>query len=142
MVPNHMESIQALADIYARLNRLDRASFYYGILFDRLSAPQEEPKALALYARFLKSFQQPPERVARYGLLLQKQSRTEEAIEQFMSAGMAFELSQKGDEALACFERIAQLDPENRERQVAAAELAERLGNGAAASRGYLRAGQ
>ena len=38
--------------------------------------------------------------------------------------------------------RIAQLDLENRERHIAVAELAERLGNNAAAARGYLRAGQ
>ena len=131
-----------MGDLYTLQNRPDRAAVYYGMLFDRFTAPREEPKALALYARFLKPHQQPPERVARYALLLQKQNRTEEAIEQFMSAALAFELSGKGDEALACFVRIAQLDPENRERHIAVAELAERLGNAPAAARGYLRAGQ
>jgi diguanylate cyclase (GGDEF)-like protein len=140
--PNHMESIQALGDLYTRQNQFDRASFYYGMLFDRFSAPREEPKALALYTRFLKPQHQPPERVARYALLLQKQNRTEEAIEQFMSAALAFELSSKGEDALTCFVRIAQLDPENRDRHIAVAELAERMGNAAAAARGYLRAGQ
>ena len=75
---------------------IDRAAVYYGMLFDRFTAPREEPKALALYTRFLKPHQQPPERVARYALLLQKQNRAEEAIEQFTSAAMAFELSRKG----------------------------------------------
>jgi diguanylate cyclase (GGDEF)-like protein len=140
--PNHMESIQALGDLYTRQHQSDRASFYYGMLFDRFSAPREEPKALALYTRFLKPHHQPPERVARYALLLQKQNRAEEAIEQFMSAALAFELSGKGDDALTCFVRIAQLDPENRDRHIAVAELAERMGNAAAAARGYLRAGQ
>jgi len=141
-VPNHLESIQALGDLYARQNRFDQAAIYYGILFDRFTSPRDEPKALALYARFLKPCQQPPERVARYALLLQKQNRPEEAIEQFMSAALAFELSGKGEDALACFAHIAQLDPENRDRHIAMAELAERLGNAAAAARGYLRAGQ
>jgi tetratricopeptide (TPR) repeat protein len=140
--PNHMESIQALGDLCTRQNQSDRAAFYYGMLFDRFTAPREEPKALALYSRFLKVHQQPPERVARYALLLQKQNRGEEAIEQFMSAAMAFELSGKGEDALTCFVRIAQLDPENRDRHVAVAQLAERMGNAAAAARGYLRAGQ
>ncbi len=141
-VPNHLESIQALGDLYTRQNQPALAAGYYANLFDKFNAPREEPKAIALYARFLKSTQQPPERVARYALLLQKQNRTEEAIEQFVSAALAFEFSGKADEALACFVRIAQLDPENRERHVAVAELAERSGNVAAASRGYLRAGQ
>jgi diguanylate cyclase (GGDEF)-like protein len=140
--PNHLESIQALGDLYTRQDQSDRAAFYYGMLFDRFTAPREEPKALALYTRFLKPHHQPPERVARYALLLQKQNRAEESIEQFMSAALAFELSGKRDDALTCFVRIAQLDPENRDRHIAVAELAERMGNSAAAARGYLRAGQ
>ena len=87
--PNHLESIQYLGDLYTMQNRPDQAAIYYGMLFDRFTAPREEPKALALYARFLKSQQQPPERVARYALMLQKQNRAEEAIEQFMSAADA-----------------------------------------------------
>jgi len=141
-VPNHMESIHAVADLYARLNQPDNAAIYYGMLFDRINTPREEPKALALYTRFLKSTQQPPERVARYALLLQKQNRTEEAIEQFTAAALAYEHSQRGEEALGCFVRISQMDPENRDRYIAVGELAERLGNAAAAARAYLRAGQ
>jgi diguanylate cyclase (GGDEF)-like protein len=140
--PNHLESIQSLGDLYTMQNRPDRAAVFYGMLFDRFTAPREELKALALYAHFLKPHQQPPERVARYALLLQKQNRPEEAIEQYMSAALAFELSGKGDDALTCFVRMAQLDPENRERHISVAEFAERLGNSPAAARGYLRAGQ
>ncbi len=141
-VPNHLESVQSLGDLYTMQNKPDRAAVYYGMMFDRFVTPREEPKALALYSRFLKSQQQPPERVARYALLLQKQNRTEEAIEQFTAAALAFELSGKGEDALSCFVRIAQLDPDTRERHIAVAELAERLGNQASAARAYLRAGQ
>jgi diguanylate cyclase (GGDEF)-like protein len=140
--PNNLEAIQSLGDLFTMQKRPDRAALYYGMLFDRLVAPREEPKAVALYVRFLKQQQQPPERVARFALLLQKQNRTEEAIEQFTAAAMAYELSGKGEDALACFVRITQLDPENRDRHIAVAELAERLKNNAAAARGYLRAGQ
>lgn len=140
--PNHLEAMQSLGDLFTMQNRPDRAAVYYGKLFDHLTGPREEPKALALYTRFLKSQQQPAERVARYALLLQKQGRAEEAIEQFTSAALAHELSGKGEDALTCFVRIAQLDSDNRDRHIAVAELAERLKNHAAASRGYLRAGQ
>src|SRR6202790_3345883 len=141
-IPGHVESLQALGDIYTRLGQPDRAGAFYGPVFDRLFEMREEPRALALYTRALKGGQQPPERMSRYALLLQKQNRAEEAIEQFTSAALAYELSGKGEDALACFVRIAQLDPENRDRHIAVAELAERLGNAAAAARGYLRAGQ
>ncbi len=140
--PDNLDAIQSLGDLYTMQKRPDRAAVYYGMLFDRFTAPRDEPKALALYTRFLKPQQQPPERVARYALLLQKQNRAEEAIEQFMSAALAFELSGKGEDALACFVRIAQLDSENRDRHVAVADMAERLGNITAAARGYLRAAQ
>jgi tetratricopeptide (TPR) repeat protein len=135
--PNHLESIQSLGDLLTIQNRSDQAAVYYGMLFDRYTGPREEAKALALYAHFLKPHQQPPERVARYALLLQKQNRPEEAIEQFTSAALAFELSGKGDDALTCFVRIAQLDPENRDGHIGVAEFAERLGNAPAAARGY-----
>lgn len=141
-VPNHLESIQSVGDLYARLNQNDQAATYYGMLFDRLTAPREEPKALALYTRFLKPTHQPPERVSRYALLLQKQNRTEEAIEQFTAAALAFEHSRRGEDALSCLVRISQMDSDNRDRFLAAAQLAERLGNAPAAARGYLRAGQ
>ncbi|MGH9594001.1 MAG: tetratricopeptide repeat protein, partial [Bryobacteraceae bacterium] len=74
--------------------------------------------------------------------MLQKQKRSDEAIDQFTSAALAFELSDKGEEALACLLHIAQIDPENRDQQIAVAEFAERLGKAEAAARGYLRAAQ
>jgi tetratricopeptide (TPR) repeat protein len=72
-VPNHTESIQALGDLFTLQDKAERAATYYGMLFDRLTAPREELKALALYSRFLKPHQHPPERVARYAHLLHKQ---------------------------------------------------------------------
>src|SRR5260370_42123254 len=63
VAPNHLETIQSLGDLHTIQNRTDRAASYYGILFDRFTAPREEPKALALYAHFLKQHRQTPERV-------------------------------------------------------------------------------
>jgi diguanylate cyclase (GGDEF)-like protein len=142
VAPGHLEAVQALADLYARLNEPERAAPYYGLLFDRLTNPGEELKAIALYGRFLKSVQQPPERVARYALLLQKQNRLEEAIEQYTAAAELFLARRKEEDALNCWERIAQLDPDNATRHLALGEFAERLGKMAVASRGFLRAGQ
>ncbi len=140
--PAQQEAIQALGDLHARLNEPERAALYYGLLFDRLTDPGEELKATALYARFLKAVPQPPERMARYALLLQKQNKVEEAIEQYTAAAEQFQARQKKEEALACWERIAQLDPDDPERHVALGEFGERLGNSAVAARGFLRAGQ
>ena len=141
-VPGHSDALQALGDLYTRLNQSDRAIKYYNMLFDRFFETHEENKALAIYTRALKGIQQPPERMARYALLLQKQNRPDEAIEQYSFASELFLARGNQEAALDCLERVAQLDPDNSERQVAIAEMAEQLGKNSIAARGLLRAGQ
>ncbi len=142
--PSHPEATQALGDLYARQEQPERAAVYYGMFFDLLIDPKEESKALAIYNRFLKnlSANQPPERIARYAFLLQKQNRTVEASEQYGKAAELFTLAGRDEDALFCWERIAQLEPENLSRQVKLAEAAEKGGRIALAARALLRAGQ
>src|SRR5262249_7003904 len=142
--PQHQEATQALGDLYARRDQPDRAAVYYGLLFDLLVEPREEIKALAIYNRFLRSgpVQQPPERIARYAFLQQKQNRPDEAIEQYTKAAEMFEEAGRVEDALFCRERTAQLAPENLGRQLKLAEAAEGLAKHALAARAFLRAGQ
>ncbi len=142
--PQHQEATQALGDLYARMDQPDRAAVYYGLLFDLLVEPKDETKALAIYNRFLRSGrgQQPPERIARYAFLQQKQNHPDEAIEQYTKAAELFTTGGREEDALFCWERIAQLDPENLSRQLRLAEAAERIGKTALAARAFLRAGQ
>src|ERR1700760_3122042 len=92
VAPQHQEATQALGDLYARMEQPDRAAVYYGMLFDLLVEPRDEIKALAIYNRFLRpaANQQPPERIARYAFLQQKQNRYDEAIEQYSRAAEMF----------------------------------------------------
>ena len=142
--PQHQEATQALGDLYARIDQADRAAVYYGMLFDLLVDPKDESKALAIYNRFLRSIpaQQAPERVARYAFLQQRQNRADEAIEQYNKAGELFVAAGRDEDALFCWERIAQLEPDNLARQIRLAEGAERLGKASLAARAFLRAGQ
>jgi len=142
--PQHQEATQALGDLYARIDQADRAAVYYGMLFDLLVDPKDETKALAIYNRFLRSIpaQQAPERVARYAFLLQRQNRADEAVEQYNKAGELFVAAGRDEDALFCWERIAQLEPDNLARQMKLAEGAERLGKNALAARAFLRGGQ
>ena len=107
--PQHQEATQALGDLYARMEQPDRAAVYYGMLFDLLVEPRDEIKALAIYNRFLRPspLQQPPERIARYAFLQQKQNRFEEAIEQYSKAAEAFTAASRTEDALFCLERVA-----------------------------------
>ncbi len=142
--PQHQEATQALGDLYARADQPDRASEYYGLLFDMLIEPRDESKALAIYNRFLRgaASPQPPERIARYAFLQQKQNRNDEAMEQYSKAADLFAEAGRQEDALFCLERTAQLDPENLTRQLRVAETAERLGKNALAAKAFLRAGQ
>ncbi|HVS74189.1 MAG TPA: diguanylate cyclase [Candidatus Acidoferrales bacterium] len=142
--PNHLEATQALGDLYARIEQPDRAAVYYGMLFDLLIEPRDETKALALYGRFLRSpsVQQPPERIARYGYLLQRQNRSEEAMEQFVRAAELFTGAGREEDALFCLERVAQLDPDNLARQLRLAEAAAHIRKDSSAARAFLRAAQ
>jgi diguanylate cyclase (GGDEF)-like protein len=142
--PQHQEATQALGDLYARMDQPDRAAVYYGLLFDLLIEPKDETKALAIYNRFLRGglSPQPPERIARYAFLQQKQNHPDEAIEQYNKAAELFAAANRDEDALFCWERIAQLDPENLGRQLRLAEGAERIGKNALAARAFLRAGQ
>src|SRR5262249_45818701 len=86
--------------------------------------------------------QQPPERIARYAFLQQKQNRADEATEQYNKAAELFAAAGRAEDALFCWERIAQLDPENLARQLKLAEPAEQVGQNLIAAGAYLRAGQ
>src|ERR1700751_3739217 len=141
-VPSNQEAVQALADIYTRLNEAALAAQYYGIQFDRLVETGDASRATAIFTRFLRSFSPPPDRLTQYAQQLQKQNRTGEAIEQFGAAAQLYQQQARDIEALACYESIALLDPENPGRHVILGELAERLGHRDIATRSYLRAGQ
>jgi diguanylate cyclase (GGDEF)-like protein len=141
--PQHQEATQALGDLYARTDQPDRAGVYYGLLFDMLVEPRDESKALAIYNRFLRgSAPQPPERIARYAFLQQKQNRNDEAMEQYSKAADLFAEAGRHEDALFCLERTAQIDPENLSRQLRVAETAERLSKNAVAAKAFLRAAQ
>ena len=142
--PQHQEASQALGDLYARTDQPERSAVYYAHLFDLLVDPKEETKALAIYNRFLRgnSVQQPPERMARYAFLQQRQNHGEEAIAQYTKAAELFTTAGRREDALFCWERIAQIDPGSMAQQLRLAEAAAELGKHALAARAFLRAGQ
>ncbi|HET9402541.1 MAG TPA: diguanylate cyclase [Candidatus Acidoferrales bacterium] len=140
--PGNPEAVQALGDLFTQKGDAQRAAQYYGMIFDRLIEPRDEAKAIALYSRYLKSFEQPAERQARYAILLHRQKKIPEAIENYSAAAERFLVRGKHDEALKCYELITELDPENSDRQINLAQLAEDRGRTDVAARAYVRAGQ
>jgi diguanylate cyclase (GGDEF)-like protein len=141
--PQNVEAAQMLGDLYSRLDHPDRAAVYYGHLFELLVDPRDESKAMAIYNRFLRNSltPQPPERIARYAFLQQKTNHPDEAIDQYIKAAELFSQANRTEDALFCWERTAQLEPDNLIRQLKVAETAAQLGKNALAARSFLRAG-
>ena len=141
-LPSNQEALQALADLYSRLNEPVRAAHYYGMQFDRLVEAGNTGMAMAVYTRFLKVVPQPPERLTRFAFLLQRQNKVGEAIEQYAAAAQSYRQQHDTAEALGCLQKIAQLDPENPARHVAAGELAQEFEKPEVAAHAFIRAGQ
>jgi diguanylate cyclase (GGDEF)-like protein len=140
--PSNQEALQALADIYTRLNEPAQAASYYAAQFDRLLEVGDLGKASVIFTRFLRPFPQPPDRLMRYATVLQRQNRGMEAIEHYSTAAELFDSQHRDIETLACRESIALLDSENPARHLALGEQAERLHHVDLATRSFLRAGQ
>ena len=136
------EAVQMLADLYARTGDLVQAGHFFGLQFDKLVESGDTARASAIFTRHLKTYPQPPSRLARYAFVLQKQNKTPEAIEFYSTAAQQFRDQNDLKSEFECLQRVAQLDPENPERQIHLAELAEKLGNAETAGRAYLRAAQ
>jgi len=140
--PSNSEAIQMLSDLYVRSGDLVQAANFYGLQFDRLAESGDVARASAIFARYLKSYPQPPSRLARYALLLQKQNKTTDAVEYYCSAAQKFHDQKDSKLEFECLQRVAQLDQENPARQVELAKLGEKLGNAEIAGRAFLRAAQ
>lgn len=140
--PGQPEAIQMLADLYVRAGDLVQAGHFFGLQFDKLVESGDTARASAIFTRHLKVYPQPASRLARYAFLLQKQNKTPEAIEFYSTAAQQFRDQNDLKSEFESLQRIAQLDPENPERQVHLGQLAEKLGNAETGSRAYLRAAQ
>ncbi|HXT74141.1 MAG TPA: diguanylate cyclase [Candidatus Angelobacter sp.] len=136
------EAVQMLADLYARTGDLIQAGHFFGMQFDKLVESGDTARASAIFTRHLKTYPQPASRLARYAFVLQKQNKTPEAIEFYSTAAQQFRDQKDSKSEFECLQKVAQLDPENPDRQTRLAELAEKLGNAETSGRAYLRAAQ
>jgi diguanylate cyclase (GGDEF)-like protein len=142
LAPDNLEALQSLGTVHIRQNDPERAAHYFGQQFEALLLGGDLAKASAVFSRFLRSTPQPPDRLMRYAVLLQQQTRPAEAVEQYEAAARLFKQARQNSEALTCLEKITQLDPENSTRYLSLAEMAESLGRADVAARAYMRAGQ
>ena len=90
LAPDNLEALQSLGTVYIRQNDAEPAAHYFGLQFEVLLQSGDLAKASAVYSRFLRSTTQPPDRLMRYAVLLQQQTRPAEAVEQYEAAARLF----------------------------------------------------
>jgi len=84
--PNNLDYLRLMGDLSVRGGKNEKALGYYGELFDKYCEKNDATRAVPLFRKSLQSVPQPPERVARLGLLLQRSRKNDEAAEAFRSA--------------------------------------------------------
>lgn len=140
--PRNPEHLRTLGDLLTRSDRASEAVHFYGLLFDRYAELNDARKAEALFRKSLKTTPQPPERTAKFGYLMQRLGKPDEALENYQAAADAFLSAGDEEGALGCYEKIATLDPDNVNVQIQVGELATRLRKNDIACKALLRAGQ
>jgi tetratricopeptide (TPR) repeat protein len=142
LAPDNLEALQSLGTVYIRQNDPEPAAHYFGLQFEALLQSGDLAKASAVFSRFLRGTPQPPDRLMRYAVLLQQQTRPPKPSSNTKLRAGSSSKQRQNSEALTCLEKITQLDPENSTRYLTLAEMAESLGRADVAARAYMRAGQ
>ena len=140
--PNNLDYLRLMGDLSVRGGKNEKALGYYGELFDKYCEKNDATRAVPLFRKSLQSVPQPPERVARLGLLLQRSRKNDEAAEAFRSA---LELFQKAGNAAGAFDalqRLAEIEAENAGTHIQLGEQATKQGKADVAAKAFLRAGQ
>src|SRR3989338_9205403 len=120
LAPQNLDYLRSMGDLSAKGGKSEQALGYYGELFDKYCEKNDATRAVPLFRKSLQGVPQPPERVARLGLLLQRSRKNDEAAEAFRSALDLFQQATKqgkADIAAKAFLRAGQLlRPENPDR--------------------------
>jgi len=141
-VPHNLDLLRTIADLTVRAGNRSEAVRYYGELFDKYGEKNDANKAIPLFRKNLQETPQPPERHAKLGHLLQRNGKSDEAVEAYNTAHDLFQKAGNASGIFECLDRLATLEPDNSARQLSLAEQANRMGKADVAARGYLRAGQ
>src|SRR3990167_1751727 len=85
LAPQNLDYLRSMGDLSAKGGKSEQALGYYGELFDKYCEKNDATRAVPLFRKSLQGVPQPPERVARLGLLLQRSRMNDEAAEAFRS---------------------------------------------------------
>ncbi len=131
---------QSAADLCVTLNRTADAARLTGELFDHEAAAGDGAKAAVTYKRLSRYGKPTVDQTFRFGQFIEKTNK-KEALEAFETSFQGLEAAGRKRDALAALGHLVGLDP-NFDRLRREGELAEEIGEAAAAAQAFLRAGQ
>ncbi|HKZ52557.1 MAG TPA: tetratricopeptide repeat protein, partial [Candidatus Acidoferrales bacterium] len=142
LAPQNLNLLRTLADLCVRAGQNDDAVHYYGQLFDKYAEKNDVSKGIPLFRKSLQGSPQPPERYDRLGRLLQGAKKTDEALEAYRTALDLYRKAGNAAGVLETLDRLAALEPDSADSQIALGEQATQMGKADLAAKAFLRAGQ
>ena len=110
LAPQNLDYLRSMGDLSAKGGKSEQALGYYGELFDKYCEKNDATRAVPLFRKSLQGVPQPPERVARLGLLLQRSRKNDEAAEAFRSALELFQKAGNAAGTLDALQRLAEIE--------------------------------
>src|SRR3989304_1590033 len=132
LAPQNLDYLRSMGDLSAKGGKSEQALGYYGELFDKYCEKNDATRGVP----------QPPERVARLGLLLQLSRKNDAAAEAFRSPLDLFQKAGNAAGTLDALQRLAEIETENADTHIKLGEQATKQGKADIAAKAFLRAGQ
>jgi len=142
LAPHNLDYLRSMGDLSVKGGKTEQGLKYYGELFDKYAEKNDTTRAVPLFRKSLQETPQPPERVARLGVLLQRSRKNDEAAEAFRSALDLYQKAGNAAGVLEVLQRLAEIETENADTHIQLGEQATKAGKADVAAKAFLRAGQ
>jgi len=127
--PSDLTVLNTVGDLYASLKRFEEAVTFFRQVGEKYASEGFVPRAIALYKKIVKLAPEDMEFVIKLGELYTQQGLYNDARSQFMLAAENHERGARIGEAIKCYQRILDLDPDNGAVLGRMAKLQKKAGN-------------
>jgi len=121
--PNDINTLNRIGDLYARIQRFEEAVDFFTQIAEQYTAEGFFVKAIAIYKKILKLDPARMEAYEQVADLYHKQGLVNEARTQYQVLADYYVRNQNAASAIAIYQKMAQLEPENPTYHVKLAEI-------------------
>jgi len=121
--PNDTNTLNRVGDLYARIQRIDEAVDFFSKIAEQYSAEGFFVKAIAIYKKIIKLNPTHLEVYEQLAELYHKQGLVNEARTQYLVLADYYQKHENPTSAIAIYNKMAELEPENPTYHVKLAEL-------------------